>query len=149
MPLKMVLEVFLVSSLIEKGQGYSLGNISGGLTKSASLYGKKKISLVPAARQNFLCNNVLFSWVRSCMSCAHRTIQTPWNERANPRRPPARHRSLAAWVQLQVEGRVDSWGAPATCRCDVRCQARNGAWTRLARAAGASIASIRVVPRGR
>lgn len=34
----MVLEVFLVSSLIQKGQGYSLGNISGGLTKSASLH---------------------------------------------------------------------------------------------------------------
>ena len=97
MPLKMVLEVFLVSSLIEKGQGYSLGNISGGLTKSASLYiyGTKKISLVPAARQNFLCNDVLFS---ACHVHIEQFRPPGTKERTRGGR---RHRSLAAWVQLQ------------------------------------------------
>ena len=53
------------------------------------------------------------------MSCAHRTIQTPWNERANPWRPPA-PLARRLGTTAKVEGRVDSWGAPATCRCDVR-----------------------------
>jgi len=95
MPLKMVLEVFLVSSLIEKGQCYSLGNISGGLTKSASLYGTKKISLVPAARQNVLCNDVLFS---ACHVHIEQFRPPGTKERTRGGR---RHRSLAAWVQLQ------------------------------------------------
>ena len=120
----MVLEVFLVSSLIEKGQGYSLGNISGGLTKSASLHiWHKKKSRLSQRHDRIFCATMCSLVHVMCTS----NNSDPWNERANPWRPPAPF-ARRLGTTAKVEGRVDSWGAPATCRCDVRRSHASAQW---------------------